>query len=256
MRLHLSITRWSIDAVKAAFGQPKAETEPLPDLRTITYSPDPVSKRTSSSELLPTLPLLPNQDKADDDFIELQRICEAIGVDVNEVTGEGASPTTPRESSRDLSLDLNGEVSDDVLKLIQQVEATNTPRSAFRPNVQEHPEPASPPFGSARVQPLKPANTESAPAPLIRASELADVLASLKLRLLKIRLAPDDMDEAQAEIATSFAQLLSPRPKPQIIRVSLQALLSVLESAGPAALTKDIEASLIKVRAFLSHLDV
>src|SRR5262245_18242110 len=102
MRLHLSITRWSIDAVKAAFGQPKAEAEPLPDLRTITYSPDPVRKSTSSSELLPTLPLLLNQDKADDDSIELHRICEAIGVDVNEVTGEGASPTSPRESSRDL----------------------------------------------------------------------------------------------------------------------------------------------------------
>jgi multidrug efflux pump subunit AcrA (membrane-fusion protein) len=84
-----------------------------------------------------------------------------------------------------------------------------------------------------------------------KASDLADVLASLKFRLLKIRLAPDDMEEAQAEIATAIAQLHSPRPKLQIIALSLNTLVSILEQAGPAALTKDVETTLASLRAFL-----
>jgi hypothetical protein len=63
------------------------------------------------------------------------------------------------------------------------------------------------------------------------------------------------MDEAQAEIATAIAQLLSPRPKPQIIALSLTTLVSILETAGPAALTKDIETSLARLRAFLLQLN-
>ena len=49
----------------------------------------------------------------------------------------------------------------------------------------------------------------------------------------------------------TIAQLLSPRPKPQIIASSLQTLLSILEKAGPEVLTKDVEASLARLRDFL-----
>jgi hypothetical protein len=135
--------------------------------------------------------------------------------------------------------------------LIEHVEATNGRKSGLRPSAGDVFELATPPVGQARAKPSKPANRESAQTPTARASDLADVLASLKLRLLKIRLAPDDMDEAQAEIATAIAQLFSPRPKPQVIALSLTTLVSILEKAGPAALTKDIETSLARLRAFL-----
>jgi hypothetical protein len=89
-----------------------------------------------------------------------------------------------------------------------------------------------------------------------QANDLPDILASLKLRLLKIRLPPDDIAEAEAEIATAIAQLLSPRPKLQIIAASLHTLLSVLDKAGTAALTSDIEMSLVRIRSFLTQLPV
>ena len=96
----------------------------------------------------------------------------------------------------------------------------------------------------------------SAEMSFFQANDLPDILASLKLRLLKIRLAPDDMAEAEAEIATAIAQLLSPRPKLQIIAASLKTLLSILEKAGTAPLTSDIEMSLTRIRFFLKQLPV
>lgn len=96
----------------------------------------------------------------------------------------------------------------------------------------------------------------SAEMSLFQANDLPDILASLKLRLLKIRLVPDDMAEAEAEIATAIAQLLSPRPKLQIIAASLKTLLSILEKAGTAPLTSDIEMSLTRIRFFLKQLPV
>jgi hypothetical protein len=101
----------------------------------------------------------------------------------------------------------------------------------------------------------------SAEMSFFHANDLPDILASLKLRLLKIRLAPDDMAEAEAEIATAISQLLSPRPKLQIIAASLNTLLSILEEAGTgragtAPLTSDIEMSLTRIRSFLKQLQV
>jgi hypothetical protein len=87
-----------------------------------------------------------------------------------------------------------------------------------------------------------------------QANDLPDILASLKLRLLKIRLPPDDIAEAEAEIATAIAQLLSPRPKLPIIAASLHTLLSILDKAG--ALTSDVEMSLVRIRSFLTQLPV
>jgi hypothetical protein len=89
-----------------------------------------------------------------------------------------------------------------------------------------------------------------------QANDLPDILSSLKLRLLKVPLAPDDLSEAEAEIATAIAQLLSPRPKLPIIAASLNTLLAVLEKGGTTALTSDIEMSLTRIRFFLTQLSV
>jgi hypothetical protein len=236
----------------------------------ITYLPEPVSEsRIDQNRNVTEIPPAPapNQDQANDDDLELQRICEAIGLDVKDVTGEAAGKAAPEVAvpltSHDLSHhdlnrslrddDLRNDVSADVLRLIDHVEATHEQKPGLRPRIADITgdafELAPPPVRSTRANPFKRANRAT------RASDLADVLTSLKFRLLKIRLAPDDMDEAQAEIATAIAQLLSPRPKPQIIALSLTTLVSILETAGPAALTKDIETSLARLRAFLLQLN-
>lgn len=115
--------------------------------------------------------------------------------------------------------------------------------------------------GSARadtqkISPYEPVGAARAEMSFFQANDLPDILASLKLRLLKIRLPPDDIAEAEAEIATAIAQLLSPRPKLPIIAASLNTLLSILEKAGTAALTSDIEMSLVRIRFFLTQLPV
>ncbi len=281
MRRILSITRRGIAAVRIAFGQPDTPTERLPPLRMITYLPEPAGESRSdqnrSVRELPPAPTpdqrKPDQDKSDqdkkasDDDLELRRICEAIGLDVKDVTGEvtgkaapgAAIPIANHDLSRslrnnDLDNDVSNDVSDDVLRLIEHVEATNARKPGLRPSAGDLFEPATPPVRHTRAKSPGPASRESAQTPFVKETDLADVLASLKLRLLKIRLAPDDMEEAQAEITTAIAQLLSPRSKPQIIALSLNTLVSILERAGPAALTKDVETSLIRLRTFLLQL--
>ena len=111
---------------------------------------------------------------------------------------------------------------------------------------------------SALPEPVSAARAEMS---FFQANDLPDILASLKLRLLKVPLAPDDLAEAEAEIATAIAQLLSPRPKLPIIAGSLQTLLSILEKGGTekggtVALTSDIEMSLTRIRFFLTQLSV
>ena len=102
----------------------------------------------------------------------------------------------------------------------------------------------------------EPVSNARAEMSFFQANDLPDILSSLKLRLLKVPLAPDDLAEAEAEIATAIAQLLSPRPKLPIIAASLKTLLSILEKAGTAALTSDIEMSLTRIRFFLTQLAV
>jgi len=84
--------------------------------------------------------------------------------------------------------------------------------------------------------------------------EVAGLLASLKHRLLKLRLSKDDLAEAEAEIATATAQLLSPRPKQPIITASLTTLLAILDGPGAASMTIDLQVSLTEVRFFLTQL--
>lgn len=85
--------------------------------------------------------------------------------------------------------------------------------------------------------------------------EIAGTLASLKLRLLKLRLSKDDLAEAEAEIATATAQLLSPRPKRPIIAASLSTLLAVLDGPGAASMTIDLQVSLTEIRLFLTQIE-
>jgi hypothetical protein len=102
----------------------------------------------------------------------------------------------------------------------------------------------------------EPLGTARAEMSFFQANDLPDILASLKLRLLKVRLDPDDLAEAEAEIATAIAQLLSPRPKLPIVSASLKTLLSILEKAWTDALTSDVEMSLTRIRFFLTQLSV
>ncbi len=85
--------------------------------------------------------------------------------------------------------------------------------------------------------------------------EIAGTLASLKLRLLKLRLSKDDLAEAEAEIATATAQLLSPRPKQPIIAASLSTLLAILDGPGAASMTIDLQVSLTEIRLFLTQIE-
>ncbi len=86
--------------------------------------------------------------------------------------------------------------------------------------------------------------------------DVAGLLASLKHRLLKLRLSKDDLAEAEAEIATATAQLLSPRPKQPIITASLTTLLAILDGPGAASMTIDLQVSLTEIRFFLTQLQV
>lgn len=84
--------------------------------------------------------------------------------------------------------------------------------------------------------------------------EVTGNLASLKLRLLKLRLSKDDLAEAEAEIATATAQLLSPRPKQPIIAASLSTLLAILDGPGAASMTVDLQVSLTEIRFLLTRI--
>lgn len=230
----LSITRRSINAVKAAFGRSDAPAELLPGLRMITHAPEPVSEPRSATELPPSPannqgmanlaskqekimasatkeklgPASPS-DKADEEFMELKLICEAIGLDPKELMGDPAPPDVAH--------------------------------------------PRSPAFHVSRERTI---DAPATPKPAYNASDMAALLASLKLRLLKLRLDPDDIAETQAEIDTAVAQLFSPRPKLYIIAASVKTILSIVGTAGPAALTQDVETSLDKLRTFLQQLNV
>ena len=269
----ICITHLGVDEVETALAHPDRPTTHFPAQQTATSRPERAPKartdrdksrdkdrerdRDRDKDVPPLSP--PPVNKPGDDLgaIDLRHICEAIGLDPREFTGVAApgadilrsAPANPVERH-----DSSNDVSDDVRKLIEQLQAGGAQGFVFHPNGEEVPdEPATPPAGRTRTRSLKLAHRESAQIPPSRESDLADLLTSLKLRLLKIRLDPVDMAEAEAEITTAVAQLLSPRPKPQIIALSLNALLSILEKAGPL-LTDDVELSLSKLRAYLSQL--
>jgi hypothetical protein len=253
MRNIISITHIGIDEVETALANPDKATTHFPPLNAsaehaIAAVP-PLTPRPAMPELvrdprpvpepplnLPLQPLPPPLTAKAGDDLELKSICEAIGLDPRAVTGEAAIPTPAPD------------VSDEVHKMLERAQA-----AAAAPAVPTPPAPfpisAPPRTRSATARVLKPQAT-----PAQKASEMADLLSSLKLRLLKIRLEPDDMGEAQAEIATAIAQLLSPRPKQPIIAASLATLLSLFEGAHSASITGDVKKSLAKISDFLDQL--
>jgi hypothetical protein len=268
----ICITHLGIDEVETLLAQPDTPTEHFPALQTTPSpesAPETAKDRDRGREKDSYLPPLPPQpvNKPGDALaaMELRNICEAIGLDPREFGGEGApTPSSPMQSSPMQSgpvqsspadmHDSSNDVSDDVRRLIEQVQAAGAWGDPFHPNGGEVPRESSTSVAPTRAGSLKLAHRESAHVPASRESDLADILTSLKLRLLKVRLAPDDMAEAEAEITTAVAQLLSPRPKPQIIAVSLSSLVSILEKGGEAGLTIDVEMSLSELRAYLSQL--
>jgi hypothetical protein len=236
----ISITHLGIDEVETALAQPAKPTEHFPALQTtVPIPPIPIDKpkaasdartatdprgasdirRDSEARPVPARMISPKPvDKLGDELaaLELKAICEAIGLDPKEFTGETAEESAPE------SIHIEERVA----------------HNAASPDVNQ------------------PESSASAPIPEFMATDLAEILASLKLRLLKIRLTRDDMAEAQAEFDTALAQLFSPRPKLPIIAAALRTILSILEKAGPAALTRDVEVSLSALRAFLQQLNV
>ena len=270
----ICITHLGVDEVETALARPDKPTTHFPALQAPPSRPERAPKaradrdksrerdrdrnRDRDKDVPPPSP--PPVNKPGDDLgaIDLRHICEAIGLDPKEFAEAAApgadivqsAPAPPVERH-----DPSNDVSDDVRKLIEQLQVGGAQGFAFHANGGEVPdEPATPPAGRTRTRSLKLAHRESAQIPPSIESDLADLLTSLKLRLLKIRLDPVDMAEAEAEITTAVAQLLSPRPKQQIITLSLSSLLSILEKAGAAALTDDVELSLSKLRAYLSQL--
>lgn len=269
----ICITHLGIDEVETLLAQPDTPTEHFPALKTAPSRPESAPEtardrdrvREKDSYLSPLSSPPVNQPGDDLAAMELRNICEAIGLDPREFGGEAAptqpspaqfSPmqSSPVQSSPVDMHDSSNDVSDDVRRLIEQVQAAGARGDPFHPNGGEAPRESPTSVAPTRAGSLKLAHRESAHVPASRESDLADILTSLKLRLLKLRLAPDDMAEAEAEITTAVAQLLSPRPKPQIITVSLSTLVSILEKGGEAGLTIDVEMSLSELRAYLSQL--
>jgi hypothetical protein len=149
---------------------------------------------------------------------------------------EAAPPVETQHEHDDLELKLICEAIGLDPRELNGAPASNGNHAGVAPNEPQHP---------FHAEPLK-----------FDPGELAGLLASLKLRLLKLRLSIDDLGEAEAEIATATAQLHSPRPKQPIIVGSLTTLLGILDGPGAASMTIDLQVSLTEIRFFLTRLQV
>lgn len=226
MRNIISITHVGVDEVETALGHPDKATEHFPPLNAPAEPPpghhDEIPTVILESSGTAEEPLNPPAEPVQN----LKRISE----------------TTEREPGMAAAQVSAPEISDAVRHVAQRAQAAPAPIPAPRPPV---------PVNRAATAPaLNPQSAAAAP----RASEIADLLASLRLRLLKVHLDRDDLGEAQAEIATAFAQLLSPRPKQSVIAASLTRLLSIFEGAPSVALTNEVKNTLAKISEFLAQL--
>jgi hypothetical protein len=77
-------------------------------------------------------------------------------------------------------------------------------------------------------------------------------LVTMNLQLLG--LTETEKAEAQAEIETTRAQIKSPKPKSEIIRNSLNTLVSILGKVAVSELTSEISTLLPAIRAFIHSL--
>jgi hypothetical protein len=258
MRHIISITHLGIDAVETALAQPDKPTEHFPALQAGPTKTESAPKIRADQDRYtggvfeppPPPPKLASPPIVDEvAAMELKRICEAIGLDPREITGEPDSPAA-------LPLDqheLPGGFSEELRKLIEHAEAGSAETALSQPTLEEPVELATPPVVQTRAQSTEHANRDSVHSAEINLTEVVDILVLLKMRLLRIHLAAEDMAEAEAEVATAITQLLSPRPKLQIITLSLTTLLSILDNASAAALMPDVQVSLKRLRTFLSQ---
>jgi hypothetical protein len=258
MRHIISITHLGIDAVETALAQPDRPTEHFPALQVAPTKTESAPKIRADQDRYtgsvfeppPPPPKLASPPIVDDvAAMELKRICEAIGLDPREITGESDPPAALPLDKHELPSDF----SEELRKLIEHAEAGGAETALSQPTLEDPVELATPPVVQTRAQSAKQPNSGSVHAAEINLTDVVDILASLKMRLLKIRLAAEDMAEAEAEITTAITQLLSPRPKLQIITLSLNTLLSILDNASAATLMPDVQVSLTRLRAFLSQ---
>lgn len=187
-----------------------------------------------SDEPLPEAPIKPlpahivQNDSDELAALELQRICEAIGLDPNEITGE-------------LAPHHNRPVSDPVYRL--------GPEPVLHRYEEQEPRDASTTADNGLLQP----QPDSSSPLSFNETDLDVILESLRLKLPKIGFPPDDLAEAEAEIDTARAQLASPKPKLHILAASLKTLSSLLENAS-WSWTSDTRESLVAIRDFQQRL--
>lgn len=81
-----------------------------------------------------------------------------------------------------------------------------------------------------------------------------DFLDAIAPRLSSLPLTEEERREAQSEIETTRAQINSPRPKSEIIRSSLNALMSIIGKISVSVLTSEISTHLPAIQAFVHSL--
>lgn len=160
--------------------------------------------------------------------LDLQRICEAIGLDPKEITGE-------------LAPHHNRPVSDPVYRL--------APEPVLHRYEEQEPQDVSTAADNGLLQP----QPDSSSPFSFNEADLDVILESLRLKLPNLEFAPDDLAEAEAEIDTARAQLASPKPKLHILAASLKTLSSLLENAS-WSWTSDTRESLVAIRDFQQRL--
>lgn len=72
-------------------------------------------------------------------------------------------------------------------------------------------------------------------------------------RMPELQLSPEIQSEATADLTTIDAQLESPKPKPGILRESLQSLRTILEGAAGNAVASEIFPKLAPILAALAQ---
>jgi hypothetical protein len=264
----ISISHAGADELETALEQPQQATAHFPPAQSIAWkavTAEPTIAQTATGPPVneaastpmheastaplqePSIKPLPahiiQNDSDELAALELQRICEAIGLDPREITGE-------------LAPHHNRPVTDPI-----RTNPGENPRAHPRPNAEPMVEPVTnryeehPPTDlgtTANSGALQPQPHSRRPFSSSEAG-LDVILRSLSQQLPKLGLAPDELAEAQAENDTARAQLASPKPKPSILAASLRTLLSILENAGPPLAT-DTRENLIAIRDFQERL--
>jgi hypothetical protein len=270
----ISISQAGVDELETALEHPKQATTHFPAPEDIAWSPvtaqpatpqnareesaperQPAPEKQSAPEKqpaqeeqtwqapihpvaeTPVKPLPPHMAQDENSelaALELQRICEAIGLDPNEFTGELAPHHNPPVNDP-----RHGTNPESILEALQ-TEYEDEEHPSFAVSHQADQSSFQPEMDSRSPFSFKQA-------------DLDVILESLRFKLPKLGFAPDDLAEAEAEIDTARAQLASPKPKPHVLAASLKTLSSLLENAS-WSWTSDTRENLVAIRDFQSRL--